>query len=103
MGCVRKLQEKDILRFNYRTFQPQTLLDPQIVFILHFTLKETEGRRDLPMSSATSRQVREGKSALLTPILGFFPLDFVKSVYKREKPKELYFFQLGFKSPRFSW
>lgn len=103
MGGVRKLQEKDILRFNYRTFQPQTLLDPQIVFILHFTLKETEGRRDLPMSSATSWQVREGKSALLTPILGFFPLGFVKSVYKREKPKELYFFQLGFKSPRFSW
>lgn len=24
---------------------------------------------------------------------------FVKSVYQREKPKELYFFQLGFKSP----
>lgn len=28
----------------------------------------------------------------------FFPLRFVKSVYKREKPKELYFFQLGFES-----
>ena len=55
------------------------------------------------MSSATSWQVWEGKPALLTPILGFFPLSFVKSVYKREKPKELYFFQLDFKSPRFSW
>lgn len=33
----------------------------------------------------------------------FFPFDCVKTVYKREKPKELCFSQLGFEWQRFSW
>lgn len=36
----------------------------------------------------------------------FFPLRWVKSVYKggkKKKPKELCFFQLGFELRRFSW
>lgn len=56
-----------------------------------------------PRLSGNSWHVWEQNPALHLRRDLVLPFDCVKTVHKREKPKELCFFQLGFEWQRFSW